>query len=137
VVQLLLEILMMVLQVECTPPGNIQFRISDFRNALGGYIKLAVFDVAGSASVSKVELKSSSQAVSSPLGRFHKMCDSSSTCFVELLQVQDLECHLGVQDSAYFPLVRTFGATYEGSNLPELPLDVRITNNLGQQVVAR
>jgi hypothetical protein len=65
------------------------------------------------------------------------MLDFSSSYFVKRLQFQDLNCHFAVQDAAYFPLVRTFGATYEASTLPELPIDIRITNNLGQQVVAR
>jgi len=34
-------------------------------------------------------------------------------------------------------MLNTFGATWEASNLPAPPLDMRITNNEGQSIVAR
>lgn len=33
--------------------------------------------------------------------------------------------------------MNTFGATFEGSNLPSLPFDVRLTDARGQQVTGR
>eukprot|EP00884_Botryococcus_braunii_P016470 jgi/Botrbrau1/3506/Bobra.341_2s0035.1 len=40
-------------------------------------------------------------------------------------------------DPAFVPLERVSGGTFASHNVPELPLDVRLTNSIGQQVIAR
>ena len=40
-------------------------------------------------------------------------------------------------ESGWEPLQRSYGAVWERSGLPDPPLDLRITNAAGQQVVAR
>ncbi len=54
------------LQVECNPSGNITLDIDQYRANEGGYIRLAVEQVAGDAAVQAVELRRSPVAVGRP-----------------------------------------------------------------------
>ena len=41
-----------------------------------------------------------------------------------------------MQDTTYAPLKNTYGAVWEASDLPPLPLDLQLTDSLGHAVVA-
>ena len=47
-----------LVQVNCKPPGGIQIRLIQYRPTLGGYLKLAVLDVAGSGGLTAVGVNS-------------------------------------------------------------------------------
>lgn len=57
--------LTLLMQVNCKPPGGIQIRLIQYRPTLGGYLKLAVLDVAGTGGLTAVGVKSTSDV--SPL----------------------------------------------------------------------
>lgn len=40
-------------------------------------------------------------------------------------------------ESSWVPMRNTYGAVFETSNLPSLPIDIRITNAAEQQVIAQ
>ena len=46
-------------QVECNPPGSIVVDVDQYRATLGGYIRVAFLNVAGSGAIETVELKGS------------------------------------------------------------------------------
>lgn len=50
---------MALLQVDCTPPGNLVIRVLQYRAASGGYLKLTPLQTAGVGAVSKIEYKQS------------------------------------------------------------------------------
>ena len=50
-----------VRQVACTPPGNLQPQVTEYRAGDGGYLKLALQSVAGNGDLVSVEVKGSSQ----------------------------------------------------------------------------
>ncbi|KAK9841371.1 hypothetical protein WJX74_004628 [Apatococcus lobatus] len=49
-------------RVNCKPPGGVQIRLIEYRPTLGGYLKLAVLDVAGSGGLTAVGVKSASDS---------------------------------------------------------------------------
>ncbi|GAB4818248.1 hypothetical protein N2152v2_005294 [Parachlorella kessleri] len=97
-------------EVECAPDGNVTFDIDQYRATEGGYIRLAVEQLAGSAVVQSVELRKS------PV-------------------VMD---RLSVSGSQWIKLGNTYGARWEVSGLPSPPLDMRITGeNPAQPLIIR
>jgi hypothetical protein len=65
-------------------------------------------------------------------------CSQRVAAGVELGKTsQSLWLEPGAQDSAYFPMKNTYGAVWEASLLPALPLDLRLTDSAGHTVVAR
>lgn len=52
-----------LLQVDCTPPGNIVIRVLEYRPTSGGYIKITPLETAGVATVSSIDYKASSADV--------------------------------------------------------------------------
>lgn len=52
-----------LLQVDCTPTGDIVIRVLEYRPTLGSYIKITPLETAGVATVSSVDYKASSAAV--------------------------------------------------------------------------
>lgn len=51
-------------QVDCTPPGNLEIRVLEYRPSSGGYLKITPWQTAGLATVAKIEYKQSGAAVS-------------------------------------------------------------------------
>lgn len=114
----------------------------------GGWIRLALVGVAGSGDITSVEIKGSSQARLSVEWLAHArhavhamLCHTDRT---PPICEPTAHAHAGhpppsrllQPDSAYKPMTRTFGATWEASNLPQPPLDLRISS-AGQQVIAK
>ena len=60
-------VLFTVSKVDCTPPGNLEIRVLEYRPTSGGYLKITPWQTAGVATVSKIEYKQSSAAVSNCL----------------------------------------------------------------------
>ena len=58
--------LTLLMQVNCKPPGGIQIRLIEYRPTLGGYLKLAVLNVAGSGGLTAVGVKSASDVSQYP-----------------------------------------------------------------------
>ena len=46
-------------QVNCAPPGNISVHVVDWRTSQGGWLRLALTDVAGSGDITRVQLSAS------------------------------------------------------------------------------
>ncbi len=52
------------MQVDCTPPGNLEIRVLEYRSTSGGYLKITPWQTASIAAVSKIAFKQSSADVS-------------------------------------------------------------------------
>ena len=61
-------------------------------------------------------------------------------CCIEawMVAVRNADARLPMQDdSAWVPMSVYDGAIWQAGDLPPNPIDIRITNDVGQQVVAR
>ena len=99
-------------QVECEPPagGNIRVDVSEFREAAGGFIKLALEWVAGSGAIRSVELRES---------------------------VYGGEDVIEVPTYGWQPMTNAYGAIWELSGIPNVPIDMRIVGDDDQVLIAR
>eukprot|EP00887_Chlorella_sp_A99_P003678 scaffold7.g3678.t1 len=100
-------------QVECAPPTNVTLDVDQFRATEGGYIRLALESVAGSGSITAIELRQS------PVVR----------------EAQDGV--LKMSGSSFKSMQNTYGARWELSGFPDPPLDLRITGDNGRTLIAR
>ncbi|WIA07996.1 hypothetical protein OEZ85_007467 [Tetradesmus obliquus] len=98
--------------VTCTPADPIIVHIQDYRATLGGWIRLAFKNVAGDAGLTAVELA------------------SAGSDFRAQARVLNAS-------SPWLSMANSFGAVWEASQLPEPPLDIRITNSVGEKVVIK
>ncbi|KAF6259123.1 hypothetical protein COO60DRAFT_1044380 [Scenedesmus sp. NREL 46B-D3] len=98
--------------VTCTPADPIIVHIQNYRATLGGWLRLAFKNVAGDAALTAVEL--------APAGSDF----SAASCTLNT-------------SSPWLALDNTYGAVWEASNFPEPPLDLRITNSVGEKVVIK
>lgn len=99
-------------QVECAPPTNVTLDVDQFRATEGGYIRLALESVAGSGSITAIELRQS------PV-------------------VREADGVLKMSGSSFKSMQNTYGARWELSGFPDPPLDVRITGDNGRTLIAR
>ena len=94
---------------ECRPPAGITVTVRDYRSTDGGWLRLSVGDMAGSAGLAGVELRQA------PLSGGH----------------------LDIVASSWRKMLNLHGALWELNGLPAPPLDLRLTNGAGSQILAR
>lgn len=119
---------MSIMQVPCEAAGELQLVLQQYRPSGGGYLKAAVFGQRGRP-ITAVALRTSG-AVSMLLMLRHAYFRAAS-CLVS----KQLKILLQVS-STWLPMRNTYGAIFELSNLPSLPIDIQITNTDGQTVIA-
>lgn len=78
--------------MECEPADNIVVRVSDYRVADEGWIRLSLKNVAGDAGVSKVEFTTSKIEVS-----YHHLTHIHEPEVVDVLMSCSQHCPLGAQ----------------------------------------
>jgi hypothetical protein len=98
-------------QVDCEPRGPIVIDVDTYRPTEGGYIRLSLESVAGSGGLRSVELRGTSDSG----GGGGKIEDEN--------------------DNGWLPMVNTYGAKWELSNLPSAPMDVRVISDNGTVLV--
>ena len=94
-------------QIDCQPPGNIRIDVDTFRPTKGGYIRLTLKWVAGSGNISSVELR-------------------ESLTLEEKLPL-----------TPWLPMENLHGGSWEISGITKAPLDMRITGNGDEVLIAR
>ena len=151
------------LQVNCAPPRDISVHVADWRTSQGGWLRLALLDVAGGGDITRVQLSPSpspgqvghAMQLTRALGQ-HASCavralvhhwaaplageapDCTRTCFVALFRRPAVPAiPLPQAKENWLPMKHSFGATWELSSLPAAPLDLQATDGSGQVVVAR
>ncbi|PRW57696.1 hypothetical protein C2E21_3455 [Chlorella sorokiniana] len=95
--------------VECPAPGNIVADIDTYRAGAGGYIRLSLENVAGTGALESIELRKSPIAGD----------------------------RLSLAGTSWTRMTNSWGSKWELSGLPEPPLDMRITSDTGEELVAR
>ncbi|PSC68366.1 Nucleolar and coiled-body phospho 1 [Micractinium conductrix] len=100
--------------VECAPPGNASVSVLAYRDSevmlkKGGYLRLVLSGVAGTRGISSVELR----------------------------QTPLVAGHLDVVASTWRRMHNEYGASWEVSGVPAPPLDLRVTDGTGRQLLAR
>lgn len=95
--------------VECTPPGNATVSVDIYRAGDGGYLRLAVFNLAGSSGIAELELR----------------------------QTPLVGGRLDIVASSWRRMLNAHGAQWELSGFPTPPLDLRVTDGAGRQLLLR
>ncbi|KAL4434037.1 hypothetical protein ABPG75_000478 [Micractinium tetrahymenae] len=96
-------------QVECDAPAPIVADIDTYRATQGGYIRLSLESVAGTGGIASIELRKSPLAGD----------------------------RMSLAGTTWARMTNSWGAKYELSGLADTPLDVRITSDSGEVLVAR
>ncbi|PSC73189.1 barwin-like endoglucanase [Micractinium conductrix] len=97
-------------QVECAAPSpGIVADIDTYRATEGGYLRLSLEQVAGTGAIAAVELRRSPLAGD----------------------------RLSLAGTTWSRMLNSWGAKWELSGLPEGPLDLRVTSDRGEALVAR
>ncbi|PRW59918.1 Nucleolar and coiled-body phospho 1 [Chlorella sorokiniana] len=96
---------------ECRPPAgsNITMTVLDYRASEGGYLRLVLSSVAGSSGIQTVEARQTPLAGGK----------------------------LDIVASAWRRMINQHGAAWELSGIPVPPLDLRVTDGAGRQVILR